>query len=511
MSPHASPSRGLPPGGSSPARPQNRAVRVVAALVALLVVAAGVTFFLTRASAQPSAQPSPAPSPTATKVPAERVDPPAVLDPTSVENLEIHQESTADTGDARSISTVAIPGEHSLGRAFGRFVDATTQAYEAAVDPTATGNELNVGWDLVLAQGDVLGVHASTYAFTGGANGELGSQTFYTDLPRATTTWSADLLTADGRKQAAEWAGAALAAAGLGFGEPVPSSEDTFRDVRLGPDGAATLVFSPGLVSARADGELAVRLEPDATRSVLSAVGKQLAEVAASGAPFMGIAPPPVEEPPVAAPPPASPDAPDCSVLKCIALTFDDGPGKYTSQLLDTLAEKQARATFFLVGRSVQANPHLVRREVAEGHAVGNHTWSHPDLSKLGTDQISQELQSTADAVEAASGVRPTLVRPPYGATSDTVTSVLSQRNEPAILWNVDTEDWKNKDSAMTSERALAGARPGAILLMHDIHASTVSAVPGIVDSLRAAGYTLVTVPDLLGHDLVGGHKYFNR
>ncbi|MNP50132.1 Peptidoglycan-N-acetylglucosamine deacetylase [compost metagenome] len=91
------------------------------------------------------------------------------------------------------------------------------------------------------------------------------------------------------------------------------------------------------------------------------------------------------------------------------------------------------------------------------------------------------------------------------------MTSVLSQRNEPAILWNVDTEDWKNKDSAMTSERALAGARPGAILLMHDIHASTVSAVPGIVDSLRAAGYTLVTVPDLLGHDLVGGHKYFNR
>lgn len=511
MSPHASPSRGLPSGGPSPAHSRSRAVWVVAVVVSLLVAAAGVTFYLTRASAQPSAQPSPTPSPTATPVPAERVDPPAVLDPTSVENLEIHQESTADTGDARSVSTVAIPGEHSLARAFGRFVDGTTQAYESAIDPDAVGNELNVGWDLVLAQGDVLGVHASTYAFTGGANGDVGSQTFYTDLPRATTTWSSDLLTADGRKQAAEWAGAALAAEGLGFSEPVPSSEDTFRDVRLGPDGAATLVFSPGLVSARADGELAVRLEPDATRSVLSAVGKQLAEVAASGAPFIGIAPPPAEEPPVAAQPPASPDAPDCSVLRCIALTFDDGPGKYTSQLLDTLAEKQARATFFLVGRSVQANPDLVRREVAEGHAVGNHTWSHPDLSKLGTDQISQELQSTADAVEAASGVRPTLVRPPYGATSDTVTSVLSQRNEPAILWNVDTEDWKNKDSAMTSERALAGARPGAILLMHDIHASTVSAVPGIVDSLRAAGYTLVTVPDLLGPDLVGGHKYFNR
>lgn len=509
------PSRDLTPGGSAPARPRNRAVWVLAVLVPLLVVVAGVTFYLTRASADPSGEASPTgvPSPTASPLPAERVDPPTVLDPASVENLTVHQESTADAGDARSISTVSIPGEHSLSRAFGTFVDRTEKDYDAAIDPAGVGNELNVGWDLVLAQGDVLGVRATTYAFTGGANGEVGAQTFYTDLPRATTTWSSDLFTADGRKQAAGWVDAALDAAGLGFEDPVPAAEDTFRDVRLGPDGAATLVFSPGLVSARSDGELAVRIEPDATRTVLSAVGKQIADAAASGTPFIGIAPPPVEPPPVTTQPvpPASPDAPDCSVLRCVALTFDDGPGKHTSRLLDTLAEKQVKATFFLVGRSVGTHPDVVRREVAEGHVVGNHTWSHPDLSKLGTDQITDELTSTADAVEAASGVRPTLVRPPYGATSDTVTSVLSQRNEPSILWNVDTEDWKNKDSAQTSERALAGVRPGAILLMHDIHASTVDAVPGIVDGLRAAGYTLVTVPDLLGPDLVGGHAYFNR
>lgn len=514
MSQPLPPSRGQTPGGSAPARPRNRALWVLAMLVPLLVVAAGVTFYLTRAAADPSGEASPTgtPSPTAHPVPAERVDPPPVLDPASVENLEIHQESTASTGDARSISTVSVPGERSLSHAFGTFVDETEKAYDAAVDPAGVGNELNVGWDLVLAQGDVLGVRATTYSFTGGANGTTGAQTFYTDLPRATTTWSSDLFTADGRKQAAQWVDAALDQAGLGFEEPVPASEDTFRDVRLGPDGAATLVFSPGLVSARSDGELAVRIEPDATRTVLSAVGKQLADTASSGTPFMGITPPPVE-PPVTTPPvpPASPGAPDCSVLRCVALTFDDGPGKHTSRLLDTLAEKQAKATFFLVGRSVTSHPDLVRREVAEGHAIGNHTWSHPDLSKLGTDQITDELTSTADAVEAASGVRPTLVRPPYGATSDTVTSVLSQRNEPAILWDVDTEDWKNKDAAMTTERALAGVRPGAILLMHDIHASTVDAVPGIVDGLRAAGYTLVTVPDLLGPDLVGGQAYFNR
>ena len=500
------------PEAPAPARPRRRTVQVLALLGALLLAAAGLTTYLTRASAQPSGQPSPvaSPSPTPATVPAERVDPPQVLDPTSVAHLEIRQESTTDVGDARSISTVAIPGERSLARAFGRFVEETEHAYEAAIDPARSGNELNVGWDLVLAQGDVLGVRASTYAFTGAAGGEIGAQTFYTHLPRATTTWSADLFTSEGRTRAARWAGAALESAGIGSGGPVPASKDTFRDVRLGPDGAATLVFSPGLVSARSDGELAVRIGPAATRTLLSTVGTQIVDVAASGTPFTGITPPASEQPPATSSP-VAPGSPDCSVLRCVALTFDDGPGEHTSRLLDVLAAKQAPATFFLVGRSVQANPALVRRTVADGHAVGNHTWSHPDLSKLGTDQISAELSSTADAIEAASGVRPTLVRPPYGATSDTVTSVLSERGEPAILWDVDTEDWRTKDAVQTSERALAGARPGGILLMHDIHGSTVDAVPGIVDGLRAAGLTLVTVPDLLGPDLLGGHAYFNQ
>ncbi len=102
-------------------------------------------------------------------------------------------------------------------------------------------------------------------------------------------------------------------------------------------------------------------------------------------------------------------------------------------------------------------------------------------------------------------------MRPPYGATNDTVTQVLADRGASSILWNVDTEDWKNADVAITTQRALDGAKPGAIILMHDIHPTTVQAVPRIIDALQALGYTLVTVPQLLGDDLAPGSTHFSQ
>jgi peptidoglycan/xylan/chitin deacetylase (PgdA/CDA1 family) len=202
-----------------------------------------------------------------------------------------------------------------------------------------------------------------------------------------------------------------------------------------------------------------------------------------------------------------APPAPDCSVLRCVALTFDDGPGPYTAALLDELAARGAPATFFVVGRNVARYPDLVAREVAAGHAVGNHSWDHHDLTTLPPDGVAGELDQTSAAILAAAGVGTALVRPPYGATSDQVTAALAARGDAAIFWSVDTEDWKNRNVGLTTRRALAGAAPGAIILMHDIHPTTVQAVPGIIDALRAAGYTLVTVPQILP-GMTGGGSY---
>ncbi len=190
----------------------------------------------------------------------------------------------------------------------------------------------------------------------------------------------------------------------------------------------------------------------------------------------------------------------DCTLVSCVALTFDDGPGPYTNQLLDELAEKKTPATFFVLGAKAQTSPDIVAREVNEGHAVGSHTWNHYQLTKLTPDALASELDNTTRAITAAGASAPTMVRPPYGAKNSEVMEAIKARGAAGIFWDIDSEDWKNKSTAITTARALE-AQPGDIILMHDIHPSTVQAVPGIIDQLRAKGYTLVTVPELLGKD----------
>ena len=221
-------------------------------------------------------------------------------------------------------------------------------------------------------------------------------------------------------------------------------------------------------------------------------------------------APVPVATAPVAPSPPASVPSPDCAVVACVALTFDDGPGPDTPRLLDELAARGASATFFVVGRQIAREPGVVAREAAAGHAVGNHTWDHVDLTRLSPAAAATELDSTGQAIVAAGGPAPTLARPPYGSVSGLVRQTYSDRGLVGVLWDVDTEDWKNRDAAITTQRALAGAHPGAIILMHDIWPSTVDAVPAIVDGLRARGLTLVTVPQLLTAP-VAGRMYAHR
>lgn len=222
-----------------------------------------------------------------------------------------------------------------------------------------------------------------------------------------------------------------------------------------------------------------------------------------SSTPEVPSAPAPTAAPPPP-PAPAAAAAPDCAALACVALTFDDGPGPDTGRLLDELAARGVHATFFVVGRQVAKQPGAVAREVAAGHVVGNHTWDHAMLPSLSDEAVAAELDSTSQAVVAEGAPAPTLARPPYGSLSPLVTQAFGSRGMAGALWDVDTEDWKNRDAGVTTERALAGAHSGAIVLMHDIHPSTVDAVPGLVDALRARGFTLVTVPQPLGATAAG-------
>ena len=178
-----------------------------------------------------------------------------------------------------------------------------------------------------------------------------------------------------------------------------------------------------------------------------------------------------------------------------VAITYDDGPAKYTDSILDCLEKYNVRATFFVQGKNVSAYPDAVARAVALGCEIGNHTQSHANLPKLTSQQVAEQLSATNNAVYAAAGIYPKLFRPPYGAYN---TSVLNAANMPAIMWSVDTLDWKTRSAYKTLESVRTSARDGSIILMHDIHEPTADACESVIKCLLKQGYQLVTVSELL-------------
>lgn len=181
-----------------------------------------------------------------------------------------------------------------------------------------------------------------------------------------------------------------------------------------------------------------------------------------------------------------------------IALTFDDGPHPvHTGPLLDALSELRAPATFFLVGRDVEANPALVERMVRDGHELGNHTFRHRYLPLARSRSVEQELRATDRAISRAAGVVPTVARPPWGGRSPRNVRVFQRLRKRLVLWDVNSFDWKGKPARQVVERVLERARPGSIILMHEARdggETTVEAVRMLVPALRARGFELVTV-----------------
>jgi peptidoglycan/xylan/chitin deacetylase (PgdA/CDA1 family) len=198
----------------------------------------------------------------------------------------------------------------------------------------------------------------------------------------------------------------------------------------------------------------------------------------------------------------------DCARVRCLALTFDDGPGDHTGRLLDVLAARDVRATFFVLGRRAREHPAALQRIAAEGHEIGNHTWSHRRLTQLRRSEVEAELRRTAEAIRDVTGSTPRLVRPPFGSVDEGVTAAI---NAPIILWSVDPRDWSARDSGVVGRRVAAEARPGSIVVLHDVYRTTVDAVPLIIDVLKGAGYRFVTVSELFSGELHPGRTYTER
>jgi peptidoglycan-N-acetylglucosamine deacetylase len=177
-----------------------------------------------------------------------------------------------------------------------------------------------------------------------------------------------------------------------------------------------------------------------------------------------------------------------------VRLTFDDGPTRAaTPAILDTLAARGVTATFFVTGSMAAARPDILRRASAEGHRIGNHSWSHPDLTTLTYAQVASQLQRTNDVIQEVTGSSPSEWRPPYGARNDVVRAAAADVGLTSmVMWTVDPRDWADPPATTIRDRVLEDVRPGGIVLLHDASAlNTPAALPLILDGLDARGYCI--------------------
>jgi peptidoglycan/xylan/chitin deacetylase (PgdA/CDA1 family) len=190
----------------------------------------------------------------------------------------------------------------------------------------------------------------------------------------------------------------------------------------------------------------------------------------------------------------------NCAVVKCIALTFDDGPGPYTDRLLKILADNDAKATFFLIGNKVAANPDGAKRIAEAGMEIGSHTWEHPNMTTIPVDDIPAQFSRASDAIEQATGTRPKLVRTAGGLVDDNVLAEARKQGLADINWDVIPFDWANDaNTAATRYMLMTQIKPNSVVLFHDVYSSTVDLVYQFIPVLKANGYHLVTVSHMLG------------
>ena len=440
----------------------------------------------------------------------------------SVAGITVVQSMGNDPLLPVAVRRPVAPGQGSMTDAIAAWANATESSFRADNAPSEQAPaELNVGWQVITASGPVLGIRMETFEF-GGASGQTTHRVFYGD---GSTTWTGvDLVTTAGRAEVAALVRSAVRASGHATLDPdevgAAGVDALLTDLTFSAAGDLVLLLDQGTVAPFSAGNLTVTVPQATAEPLLSERGRRVADAVRSGLPYAvsvptSAAPTPVAPAtpvtpapvppatPAVAPPPAA--AVDCTKLKCVALTFDDGPGSLTGTLLDRLEAAGVVATFFVLGQNVRIHPDLVTRMVRSGMVVGNHTWDHRDMKRLSLDEARSEVDRTSAEIARVTGVSTTLLRPPYGSMSPQ-TATLGQA---IILWDVDTEDWKNRDASITTSRALATVRPGSIILMHDIHASTIEAVPAIIAGLKARGFTLVTVPVLLGNPQPG--KVYTR
>ncbi|MGJ6967853.1 polysaccharide deacetylase family protein [Streptosporangium sp. G11] len=360
--------------------------------------------------------------------------------------------------------------------------------------------EFNVEWQLAAASPEVLGVRLRIGQSMGSGWSESRTTVWY-DREHRRALDSPDLLRDGTALTTLTW----LVRRELALRGPLVNpnalrpTPAMFDSIGFNPRGDLVVEFDDEQVGLGVAGRVAVAVPSSTAAPLLSATGLRARRAAVGTATLTS------QEDMLA----ARRDRPaarsykaggvDCAKAKCVALTYEDGPGPETGRLLNILGAYRARATFFVLGSNASARPELLRRMRDEGHLVANHSWSHRDLTVLPPAMLTDQLTRAQYAITQAIGQVPTLMRPPYGVTDVQVASIARRLGMSVVRWNVDVEDQRDSNPRTIARRAIAQVKPGSIVLMHAFRGATVDAAPEILRGLAAKGYTFVTVPELYG------------
>ncbi|MEV4062058.1 polysaccharide deacetylase family protein [Nonomuraea dietziae] len=429
------------------------------------------------------------------------------VDPSLVDELTTRTLTAGDAGD-RDVHIVypQLKDAPDLNRKLGALAQAQLRRFIGSTvsEGSRPRPELNVDWQLTAADDDIVGVRLRTGEFAG-ATWANSLRTVWYDRSSQQVVDSPGLVTSlyplttivreELRKRGSE----------VSY-DAVRPNPDLFDSMAFNPAGDLVVEFDDYQVGPGALGRVAVSVPEEQAEPLLTETGRRAREAAKEATPSPAVSGTPVTSPPATS---SRAGGVDCEKDKCVALTFDDGPGPFTGELLEQLKRAGARATFFTVGTNVAANPELVTDMREQGHLVANHTWSHRDLTKLSSSKITDALARAQSVISAELGQAPTLLRPPYGAANKQVATIARRLGLSLVNWDVDTRDGHERNPAAVVRRAVAGAHPGAIILMHDVHRTTVQALPAILRQLAEKGYTFVTVPELYGSaGMQAGHTY---
>lgn len=179
---------------------------------------------------------------------------------------------------------------------------------------------------------------------------------------------------------------------------------------------------------------------------------------------------------------------------KLLVLTFDDGPSKYTTQLLEILKKENIKATFFVLGEKVEKNQDIIASQYEDGHIIGIHSYKHVFFTKISDEEIREQISKTSDLITDVTNVCPTYIRVPYGIINARVKNILKECNLENILWTVDSLDWNYKNTQKTVSHVITTTHGNDIILMHDTYKTTIEAVEQIIKYYKEKGYVFVSI-----------------